>query len=124
MKLSLKSIFPSTLFNKITLKTAILVALVLFYLVIMFSSSREGLETTSPQPQSIADVQKMVDQVTKKTTAPIESESAIPTEMATSTEMSTPTEMATPTPTPTKANKTSSVVETLASPSKTPYSTY
>jgi hypothetical protein len=130
MKLSLKSIFPSTLFNKITLKTAILVALVLFYLVIMFSSSREGLETTAPQPQSMADVQKMVDQVTKKTTAPIESESATPTEMATSTEMSTPTEMATPTemstptPTPTKANKTSSVVETLASPSKTPYSTY
>jgi hypothetical protein len=45
-------------------------------------------------------------------------------EMATPTEISTPTEMASPYTSPTKANKTSSVVETLASPSKTPYSTY
>ena len=117
MKLSLKSLFPSSLFNKITLKAAILVALVLFYLVIMLSSSREGLETA--EPQSMDGVQKMIDQVTKKPTEPseIDSESATPTEMSTSTES---TEM----PTPTKANTTAPVVETLASPSKTPYATY
>jgi cytoskeletal protein RodZ len=122
MKFSLKSFFPSTLFNKITLKAAILVGLILFYLVIMLSSSREGLETTAPQ--SMGDVQQMIDQVTKKPST----ETATPTDMATpteSTDMSTPTESATPTePTPTKANTTKPAVETMASPSKTPYSTY
>jgi cytoskeletal protein RodZ len=49
MKFQLKSIFPSSLFNKITLKAAILVGLILFYLVIMLSSSKEGLETMPPQ---------------------------------------------------------------------------
>ena len=115
MKLSLKSLFPSTLFSKITLKAAILVALILFYLVIIFSSSREGLETTAPKP--MADVQQMIDQVTKKPTEPstVDSESATPTESTESTDMATPTESATP---------TKPAVETMASPSKTPYSTY
>jgi outer membrane biosynthesis protein TonB len=127
MKLSLKSIFPSTLFNKITLKTAILVALVLFYLVIMFSSSREGLETTAPQPQSMADVQNMIDQVTKTPTEPsmVESDSATSSETPAPTE-ATPTKAAptktTPTPTPTESE--TPAVETPVSPSKTPYAIY
>lgn len=110
MKLSLKSLFPSSLFSKITLKAAILVALILFYLVIMFSSSREGLES-----KPMTDVQNMIDQVTNKDPTDVETESVESTES---------TDMAAPTKAPTKTPTTTPTVETTASPSKTPYATY
>ena len=120
MKLSLKSLFPSSLFNKITLKAAILIGLVLFYLVIILSSSREGIETTSPSsetPKTMVDIQNMLDSVSKPSTKPNETEyTAKSVETPTSTSTSNTEE----TPTPTK----DVAVETPVSPSKTPYATY
>ena len=127
MKLSLKSLFPSSLFNKITLKAAILVGLVLFYLVIILSSSREGIETTGPSsetPKTMVDIQNMLDSVSKPSTKPNETKSAtksVKTPTPTSnTEEPTEEPTTEETPTPTK----DVAVETPVSPSKTPYATY
>ena len=123
MKLSLKSLFPSSLFNKITLKAAILVGLVLFYLVIILSSSREGIETTGPSsetPKTMVDIQNMLDSVSKPSTKPNKTKSAtksVETPTPTSN-IEAPTIEETPTPTKDVA------VETPVSPSKTPYATY
>jgi cytoskeletal protein RodZ len=121
MKFSLKSFLPSSLFNKITLKAAILVGLVIFYLVIMFSSSREGVETQQPMDSS-------------EPTTPTPSKKATVTATATATPTPTPSKKGTPTPStmdsPTMASptmdspSTMDTIENLESPSKTPYATY
>jgi hypothetical protein len=70
MKFQLKSIFPSSLFNKITLKAAILVGLILFYLVIMLSTSKEGLETMPPQMETEEEDVPESDMTTELETPP------------------------------------------------------
>ena len=91
-----------------------MVGLVLFYLVIIFSNSREGIETTAPSveiPQTMDDVKQMLDTETKKMAESKETESA-PTSVET-------TPPATPLDTP-----PAPTVETLVSASSTSYSTY
>ena len=91
-----------------------MVGLVLFYLVIIFSNSREGIETTAPSveiPQTMDDVKQMLDTETKKMAESKETESA-PTSVET-------TPPATPLDTP-----PAPTVETLVSSSSTSYSTY
>ena len=140
MKLTLKSLFPSSLFKKITLKAAILVGLVIFYLVIIFSNSREGIDT----PQTMEDVKQMLDTEIKKTEVPKETEYASPSVEMTPPALSTPPTRAGPPipagpagpagpPTragppipaaPTPAGPAAPMVETLVSSSANSYSTY
>ena len=111
MKFSMKSFLPSSLFNKITLKAAILIGLVIFYLVIMFSSSREGVETQQPMGSE--------ESASKKATpTPTPSKKATPTPSTMTTPTPTPSTMDSPTP------STMDTIENLESPSKTPYATY
>lgn len=137
MKFSLKSFLPSSLFNKITLKAAILVALVIFYLVIMFSSSKEGVETQQP-----IDSEEPTTPSKKATPTPTPSKKATPSptprmdsaSKKASPTMDSPSTVATPTmdspstmtsPTMDSPSKMDSpTIENLESPSKTPYATY
>ena len=131
MKFSLKSFLPSSLFNKITLKAAILVGLVIFYLVIMFSSSREGVETqqpmdseepTTPTPSKKATATATPTPTPSKKATPTPSTMDSPSTMASPT-MDSPSTMASPTM-DSPSTMDSPTIENLESPSKTPYATY
>lgn len=120
MKFSMKSFLPSSLFNKITLKAAILIGLVIFYLVIMFSSSREGVETQQPMGSEESASKKATPTPSKKATpTPSTMTTPTPSTMASPT-MDSPTPSTIDSPTP----STMDTIENLESPSKTPYATY